>query len=311
MVRQSKGIHHISAIVGHPQENYDFYTKVLGLRMIKQTVNFDDPQTYHLYFADDAGTPGTVITFFPWPNAHQGVIGDGQVGVTTYVVPPGSFPFWEARLDYFNISFNKVTRFNETFLQFKDVHGLNLELVEREAGKANNWASHGVTVETAIKGFGGAILYSAHPEDTANVMEHIMGFKKVAEEGHYIRFEGTADLGQIIDLKMSTGTRGRMGVGAVHHIAWRADDKVDHLAWQNHIAERGMHVTAVKDRQYFDAIYFREPGQILFEIATDGPGFIIDEPFAHLGETLMLPPQYEANRVQIESGLIPLKLAKQ
>lgn len=310
MIKRSKGIHHISAIVGHPQENYDFYTKILGLRMIKQTVNYDDPKTYHLYFADEAGTPGTVMTFFPWPNAHQGRIGDGQVGVTTYVVPPHSFSFWEQRLEQFNIEYYKSIRFNETYLQFKDIHGLNIELVEREQGKENSWSSHGVTPQTAIKGFGGAILYSAHPEETAHVLEHIMGLQRVVEEGDYIRFVATADIGQIIDLKKSTGIRGRMGVGAVHHIAWRAEDKADHVAWQNHVADLGMQVTEIKDRNYFDAVYFREPGQILFEIATDTPGFAIDEPLAELGEKLMLPPRYEARRAEIVAGLIPLKLEK-
>lgn len=310
MIKRSKGIHHISAIVGHPQENYDFYTKILGLRMIKQTVNYDDPKTYHLYFADEAGTPGTVMTFFPWPNAHQGRIGDGQVGITSYVVPPNALTFWEERFTRLNIPYVKNVRFNETYLQLKDIHGLNIELVEREQGKVNNWTSHGVTPEVAIKGFGGAVLYSAHPEETAHVLEHIMGLQRVVEEGDYIRFVATGDIGQVIDLKKTTGIRGRMGVGVVHHIAWRAADKADHVAWQNHVADLGMHVTEIKDRNYFDAVYFREPGQILFEIATDTPGFAIDEPLATLGEKLMLPPRYEARREEIVAGLIPLQLEK-
>lgn len=308
MTKRTKGIHHISAIVGHPQENLDFYTKVLGLRMIKQTVNFDDPKTNHLYFANEEGDPGTVITFFPWPNAYNGVIGDGQVGVTTYVIPRNAMAFWEERLDSFDIAYNKTTRFNETYLQFRDVHGLRLELVEREQGKPNLWASHGVTAQTAIKGFGGAVLYSAYPEATSIVMQNVMGFAKVGEEGEYIRYEGTSDIGQIIDLKKITGVKGRMGVGTVHHIAWRAEDKEDHLAWQRHAQDAGMQVTEIKDRNYFDALYFREPGQILFEIATDTPGFAIDEPLAELGQKLMLPSQYEPHRAEIEAGLIPLKL---
>jgi len=307
MKKRTKGIHHISAIVGHPQENYDFYTKVLGLRMIKQTVNFDDPKTYHLYFADEQGSPGSVITFFPWPNAYDGVIGDGQLGVTTYAIPLNALAFWEERLEQLNIAYNKTVRFNETYLQFKDVHGLNLELVEREQGKLNKWSSHGVPTDKAIKGFGGAILYSSHPEATANVLEDIMGLEKVSEEGNLIRFKGTADIGQIIDLKKTTGVRGQTGVGTVHHIAWRADNKEDHAAWKQHVVKNGMYSTAIKDRNYFDALYFREPGQILFEIATDSPGFMIDEAYEELGQKLMLPPQYEPHRTEITAGLIPLK----
>lgn len=308
MNKQTAGIHHISAIVGHPQENLDFYTKVLGLRLIKQTVNFDDPKTYHLYFANEQGSPGTVITFFPWPNAYNGVIGDGQVGVTTYVIPPKSMSFWEERLKSFNIAYKEVNRFNETYLQFKDVHGLNLELVEREQGQPNLWSSHGVTPETAIKGFGGAILYSSKSEATAIVLNNVMGLERIGEEGDYIRFKGTAELGQIIDLKKSSGVAGQMGVGTVHHIAWRAKDKEDHKEWKTHAAKAGMLVTAIKDRNYFDALYFREPGSILFEIATDSPGFMIDETIDELGQKLMLPPQYESHREEIVAGLIPLKM---
>ena len=306
MTKSTSGIHHITAIVGHPQENVDFYAGVLGLRLVKQTVNFDDPGTYHLYFGDEGGNPGTIITFFPWAGARQGVIGDGQVGVTSYVVPIGALSFWEKRLAKFNISFTKTERFGEEYLAFSDPHGLLLEIVERAEGKNNSWQFGEVTPENAIKGFGGATLLSKQPAQTAELLEKVMGFKKVGEEGEYVRFRSFSDIGNVIDLKLTTGRSGEMGVGTVHHIAFRAVDDLDQLDWQKHVSQNGYHVTAVKDRNYFNAIYFREHGEILFEIATDPPGFAIDESKEILGETLMLPSQYEQYREQLNSRLIPI-----
>lgn len=308
MTMQTAGIHHITAIVGHPQENVDFYAGVLGLRLVKKTVNFDDPGTYHFYFGDEGGNPGTIITFFPWAGARQGKIGDGQVGVTTYVVPVGSFSFWENRLEKFNINFVKEERFGEQYISFTDSHGLKLELVEREEGELNRWTIGEVTEEVAIKGFGGAILYSSQPEVTATVLTDVMGLERVGEEGDYIRFKAPASIGNVIDLKKVAGERGTMGVGTVHHIAWRAKDHNEHLDWRNYVREKGLFVTEVKDRNYFNAIYFREPGEILFEIATDPPGFAHDESFETMGEKLMLPPQYEEYREQLENSLIPIEI---
>lgn len=306
MKKQTSGIHHITAIVGNPQENVDFYAGVLGLRLVKKTVNFDDPGTYHFYFGDDQGSLGTIITFFPWPNSYRGKIGDGQVGVTTYVIPPGAMPFWEERLTKFQIPFTKIERFGEQYLAFEDPHGLKLELVEREEGKLNAWTFGGVTKEVAIKGFGGGILYSADPKQTADVIEKVMGLERVGEDGDYIRFRSTADIGNIVDLKVNPVGPGRMGVGTVHHIAWRAKDNDDHLEWQQYVASHGYGVTTVRDRNYFNAIYFREYGGILFEIATDPPGFAIDESYETMGEKLMLPPQYEKYREQLENHLPPV-----
>lgn len=304
------GIHHITAIVGHPQQNVDFYAGVLGLRLVKRTVNFDDPNTYHLYFGDEGGKPGTIITFFPWANARQGVIGDGQVGVTSYVIPQGAMQFWEERLQKHEVAFTKQQRFNEQYLQFSDPHGLLLELVERDEGEANTWEYDGITSEVAIKGFGGATLLSAHPAATAQLLEQVMGLSRVAEEGEYIRFRATADIGNMIDLKVTSSGKGEMGVGTVHHIAWRAIDDADQLEWQQYVAEHGYHVTAVQDRNYFNAIYFREAGQILFEIATDPPGFALDEPKETMGDKLMLPQQYEPYRERLERNLIPIEVRK-
>ncbi|RFB12130.1 ring-cleaving dioxygenase [Bacillus sp. HNG] len=308
MGKQTMGIHHITAIVGHPQENVDFYAGVLGLRLVKKTVNFDDPGTYHLYFGNEGGKPGTIITFFPWAGAYQGRIGDGQVGVTSYVVPKGALDFWESRLEKFNIPFTKIKRFGEEYLEFDDPHGLHLEIVEREEGEINNWTFGEVTPEVAIKGFGGATLFSSHPDKTAELLEKVMGLEYVDKEADFVRFRSSADIGNIIDLKVVPTGRGQMGVGTVHHIAWRAIDDKDQLDWQKYVAENGYGVTPVQDRNYFNAIYFREHGEILFEIATDPPGFAHDESHETMGEQLMLPAQYEQYREQLEHSLIPIQV---
>ncbi|PID23062.1 ring-cleaving dioxygenase [Sporosarcina sp. P3] len=305
-MKKTTGIHHITAIVGHPQENVDFYAGVLGLRLVKKTVNFDDPGTYHLYFGNEGGKPGSIITFFPWANAHQGKIGDGQVGVTSYVVPTGALQFWEQRLDTFNVAVTKTERFGEHYLQFNDPHGLQLEIVERAEGELNAWTFGGVTPEVAIKGFGGATLYSSQPTKTAELLEKVMGLELIEKEGDYIRFRSSADIGNIVDLKATSAGTGQMGVGTVHHIAWRAIDDQDQVEWQEHVAESGYGVTAVKDRNYFNAIYFREHGEILFEIATDPPGFAHDESAETMGQELKLPAQYEQHREDLERRLIPI-----
>ncbi|MBU6081942.1 ring-cleaving dioxygenase [Allobacillus halotolerans] len=310
MAKQTRGIHHISAIVGHPQENVDFYAGVLGLRLVKKTVNFDDPGTYHLYFGDEEGSPGTIITFFPWANGRKGRIGDGQVGVTTYVVPIGSLEDWRKRLESFQISIRETERFGETYLQFDDPHGLHLELVEREARENNLWEFDGITPGMAIKGFGGGILYSSNPTKTANLLEDQMGLTEIDADDEYIRYQSQADIGNIIDVKMASNDRGMMGVGTVHHIAWRATDDNDLRDWQEHLHQSGFGVTEVKDRNYFNSIYFKEHGGILFEMATDSPGFAIDENRDELGSELKLPPQYENLRDQLTESLYPIEVRK-
>ena len=275
---------------------------------MKKTVNFDDPGTYHLYFGDDGGRPGTIITFFPWIGAYKGRIGGGQVGITSYAIPVGSMSFWENRLNKFNISYKKAERFGETYLQFEDLHGLQLELVERAEGEMNNWSFGEVTPEVAIKGFAGAVLYSTSPEQTNETLENIMRLERIGEKEDFVRFKSYGDIGNIIDVKQTTQPRGQMGVGTVHHIAWRAKDDKDHLDWQRFVYENGYHVTDVKDRNYFNAIYFREHGEILFEIATDPPGFAHDESYETMGSDLKLPPQYEHFREKLTNHLIPIKV---
>ncbi|WP_209121695.1 ring-cleaving dioxygenase [Alkalihalobacillus sp. BA299] len=308
MSKKTLGIHHITAIVGHPQENVDFYAGVLGLRLVKKTVNFDDPGTYHLYFGNEGGKPGTIITFFPWANAYQGKIGDGQVGVTSYVVPKGAMEFWENRLEKFNIAFAKTERFGEEYLEFDDPHGLHLEIVEREEGELNTWSYGEVTPDVAIKGFGGATLLSKQPEKTAELLKKVMGLELVGKEGDFARYRSTTDIGNIIDLKLTNVGRGQMGVGTVHHIAWRAIDDQDQLDWKEYVESFGFGVTPVQDRNYFNAIYFREHGEILFEIATDPPGFAHDESEKTMGEKLMLPEQYEPHREKIEQVVLPFEV---
>ena len=305
MDKRTAGIHHISAIVGNPQENVDFYAGVLGMRMVKKTVNFDDPGTYHLYFGNDQGSPGTIITFFAWPESHRGRIGAGQVGTVTYVVPEDAMAFWEQRLSKFHIYYRKSVRFDEEYLQFTDPHGLQIELAARMEGRNSEWAFGGVPADKAIKGFGGAVLLSAKPEATMNVVKEVMGLEVAKENEEYVRFVSRADLGNVIDVKKTSDARGEMGVGTVHHIAWRASDKEDHMEWRNHIQENGFFVTPFKDRQYFDAIYFREEGGILFEVATDPPGFTFDESIDSMGSRLMLPPRLEKNRMDLEKALLP------
>lgn len=306
MGEKTKGIHHITAIVGEAQENADFYAGVLGMRLVKKTVNFDDPGTYHLYFGNDQGAPGTIMTFFPWGKAYQGKVGDGQVGITVFAVPKGAFAFWRDRLVQHNTSFEETERFGEHYLRFNDPHGLQIELVERHEGEPSGWIGDGITAETAIKGFGGAALFTANATKTAELLEEVIGFVRMEEHGDYIRFVSNSTIGNVLDIKKTRVGAGQMGVGTVHHIAFRADDEVDQLEWKNRIEAYGLGVTPVQDRNYFRSIYFREYGDLLFEIATDPPGFTIDEHPTALGEELKLPQQYERYRQRLLSELPPV-----
>ena len=308
MTMKTLGIHHITAIVGDPQENVDFYAGVLGLRLVKKTVNFGDKVRYHLYFGNEGGAPGTLITFFAWPGVEPGQVGDGQVGVSAYVVPVGAMNFWEERLEKFDISYTKTERFGEIYLQFEDPHGLRLEFVEREEGPKSDWEFGGVTRDVAIKGLGGATLFSSESAKTAEVLENLMGFDLVGNEGDYSRFKSASDLGNVIDVLSTSIGKGENGPGVVHHIAWRTKDDAEQLAWKQYVEKDGFDVTEVKDRNYFKAIYFREHGGILFEIATDPPGFAHDETLETMGESIMLPEQFENEREKLEEILIPVKV---
>ncbi|MWV44485.1 ring-cleaving dioxygenase [Paenibacillus sp. HJL G12] len=305
---KTAGIHHITAFVRDPQQTVDFYAGILGLHLVKQTVNFDAPEVYHLYLGNGQASPGTIITFFPWPRSRQGRVGGGQVGVTTFAVPTGSLGFWEQRLADYRVSFDKIVRFSEEYLAFRDGDGLQLEIVEREEGSQSTWAFGGIPQEKAIKGFGGAILYSTAPAQTAHLLQQVMGFERVGQEGAYMRFKSFGELGNMIDVNVTPMERGTGGAGTVHHIAWRAADDQEHEQWREHVLEHGLQATPIMDRQYFNALYFREAGGIQFEIATDPPGFARDEQPDRLGEKLMLPAWYEERRAEIEAKLTPFEV---
>lgn len=304
----SAGIHHITAMVNDGQRNIDFYASILGLRLVKKTINFDRPEVYHLYFGNETGNPGTVITFFPWEKQLKGRIGTGQVGVTSYVIPVGSSGFWESRLQRFGVKVENYSRFGEKYLQFADPDGLLIELVERKEGPLNNWKIGDIHSSVAIKGFGGATLNSAQPNKTAEVLENILGFTCVGEDAEYLRFSSESHIGNMIDIRLSPTVRGLMGAGTVHHIAWRAKDEQELQQWRALLVEKGYYPTELKDRNYFKALYFHEEGGILFEIATDGPGFAVDEPLSNLGEKLMLPDWLEEKREELTASLPNLQV---
>ncbi|MHA6481920.1 VOC family protein [Paenibacillus sp. strain BS8-2] len=305
---QTAGIHHITAFVRDPQVTADFYAGILGLRLVKKTINFDAPEVYHLYFGDQVGSPGTIITFFPWKDSRKGVIGGGQVGITTYVVPEEAFGFWRERLARLGVEVQESERFGEQYLGFRDPDGLRGEIVARADGANSEWSFGGVPADKAIKGFGGAVLFSGAPDSTGSLLENVMGLTKVGQDAGYVRYRSFGDLGNIIDVNATAMAQGHGGHGTVHHIAWRAKDDAEHALWRNHVAASGYQPTPIVDRQYFNALYFREEGGILFEIATDPPGFARDEEVEHLGEKLMLPEWYEQHRGEIEALLTPFEV---
>lgn len=305
------GLHHITAIASNPQRNLDFYTQVLGLRFVKRTINFDDPGTYHFYFGNDAGAPGTILTFFPWPNAVKGRLGVGEVIATAFSIPVGSFDFWAARLKASSISFAENHRFGSRVLTFSDPDGMILELIEHQEMQPTNAPRYSdMGASQAVQGFFGVTLLERSLEGTEHVLQ-LMGLKKLTEEAGVVRFapEGEA-LGRFIDVKIDAAAHaGRMGAGSVHHIAFRNVDDAAQDEWRQTLS-RHLSVTPVQDRTYFHSIYFREPGGVLFEMATDNPGFLIDEPAESLGEALRIPEWYEPMRSTIEARLTPLHLHK-
>jgi glyoxalase family protein len=303
------GIHHVTAIAGDPQQNLDFYTGVLGLRLVKLTINFDDPATYHLYYGNEGGTPGTILTFFPWPGAPRGRHGTGQATVVSFAIPAGSAAFWMERLKASRIRFDgPFPRFEEQGLAFADPDGLRLELIETAAGN-EPWRQGPVPAEHAIRGFHSVTLAEQSSDATAAFLTGVIGFRKAGESGNRLRYSAGDSAGSTIDLlSVPEQRRGMVAVGTVHHVAWRAPDDAAQRGWQGQIAASGHDVTAVMDRKYFHSIYFHEPGGVLFEIATDPPGFTVDEPLEQLGRRLMLPPWLEPQRARIEEALPKLKL---
>ncbi len=311
MSRAILGIHHITAIAGDPQHNIDFYTDVLGLRLVKVTVNFDDPGAYHFYYGDGRGTPGTILTFFSWPGARRGRHGNSQVTHTSFAVPPGSLPFWQERFASRGIHADAIEgRFGQQVLPFRDHDALRLELVETPAtGAARVWDRAGVPLEFAIHGFHSATLSETGYERTAALLTGTMGFRLMGQEQNRFRYEvDDGGASKVVDVICApSGPEGSIAVGNVHHIAWRTADDAQQKDWRAELSRLDYNVSPVMDRVYFHSIYYREPGGILFEIATDVPGFAIDESFEKLGSGLMLPPWLEQHRSKIEAVLPPIE----
>lgn len=306
-----RGIHHITAIAASTPENLIFYESVLGLRLVKQTVNFDDPFTYHLYYGDADGRPGTIITFFPWEKLPRGRAGAGMVTAIAFAMPGQSMAFWQDRLRRHRVAFTETERFGEPVLVFADPHGLALELVaDPQSMPAAAWPQSPVPAAHAIRGLHTATALSPAPEATEALLTRVMGMVPAGTDGDRRRFRMSAadGPGRYFDLVVDPRARtGRAGGGTVHHIAFRAADTSEQEAWRRALSRAGHSPTAVVDRNYFQSIYFREPGGLLFEIATDPPGFTVDEAPAQLGGSLKLPSQYESMRSQIENRLPPLR----
>jgi glyoxalase family protein len=311
MTKTILGIHHITAIAGDPQQNIDFYTGLLGLRLVKVTVNFDDPGSYHFYYGDGQGSPGTILTFFTWPGARRGRQGNGQVTVTSFAIPQDSLAFWRERLAAKAIVVSDpVERFGQRILSFADSDGLRLELVETAAtDPARAWTGGRVPAEFAIRGFHSATLSETGYQRTAALLTEQMAFRLTGQEQNRFRYEvAGGGPGQTVDVICAPDApEGRVAAGTVHHIAWRTPDDAQQREWLAEITRLAYNVSPVMDRVYFHSIYFREPGGILFEIATDSPGFAIDESLEQLGAGLKLPPWLEAQRARIEAALPPIE----
>jgi glyoxalase family protein len=301
------GIHHITAIAGKAQRNYDFYTKLLGLRMVKKTVNFDDPGTYHFYYGDEVGTPGSILTFFPWENVQKGRVGTGMATEIGYSVPKGSLEFWSNRFTEAKVKHGDVNeRFGEHYISLEDPDGLLLNLiVPNEEDDRKQWTTKEVNEDAATKGFHSIVLTVRKAEPTAKVLTEIFGYKLLTQEGNRYRFitDATTTANIVDVVEDSNGNYGHNAGGTNHHVAFRAKDDTIMMEFREKVKSAGLNITEKIDRNYFYSLYFREPGGVLFEIATDNPGFATDESVNELGTHLMLPSQYESYRSRIEEWL--------
>lgn len=308
---QTPGIHHVTAIAGDPQENLDFYTNVLGLRLVKLTVNYDDPGTYHFYFGDGVGRPGTIMTTFPWPGAPRGRRGNGQVTSIAYAIARESLDYWRERLAAAGVDVQgPAERFGEQVLSFTDPHGLPFELIAvQERPDLEIWEGSPVPAPHQLGPFHGVALSVRQRAATAEVLTWL-GFERVGEEGERVRFRARASLGAgIVDvLERPNDLPGTVSTGTVHHVAFRVKDAEEQERMRRELFAMGFIVSPVRDRTYFRSIYFREPGGVLFEIATDQPGFAVNEPIERLGTRLCLPEHLEPARRELESILPPLQL---
>lgn len=305
------GLHHITAIAGDAQRNYDFYTKTLGLRMVKKTVNFDDPGTYHFYFGDEGGTPGTILTFFPWANVRQGRNGAGMATEIGYSIAKGSLDFWKERLKNANIAFEERENFGEKLIVFQDPDGLDLTLIEtKNEDNRKGFETNEIKGENTLKGFHTVTLSLNNIKETAAILTDIFGYKQVEQEGNLYRYQTDAvETAAFVDLlEVPQMSRGTNAGGTNHHVAFRVKDEETLMAFRKKIVDAGFGITEKINRDYFYSLYFREPGGVLFEIATDNPGFATDETVENLGTSLQLPSQYEAMREKIEKQLPELKM---
>ena len=307
MPLETPGIHHVTAIAGDPQANLDFYAGTLGLRLVKRTVNFDDPGTYHFYFGDTLGRPGSLLTFFPWPGMDRGRPGPGQVTRVAFSVPAASLAWWARRLAEQRVA---AVREDDATLAFEDRDGLPLALVADDAAPDGAWADGPVPAEHASRGLHGVTIEVALAERSIGMLTGVLGFHPATGRGDARHFEAAGGgIGSHVGVRERPGApRGIMGAGTVHHVAWRARDDAQQLEWLAALSAQGVGVTPVQDRCYFHSIYFREPGGVLYEIATEPPGFTIDENAAELGATLKLPPWLEPARGRIERALPPIRL---
>ncbi|ATL45883.1 ring-cleaving dioxygenase [Chitinophaga caeni] len=301
------GLHHITAIASDAQRNYDFYTKVMGLRLVKKTVNFDDPGTYHFYFGDEVGTPGTILTFFPWEHIKKGYPGTGMATEIAFAIPAGSLGFWKDRFERKRVKHGDYEeRFGERFLSFEDPDGLILSLVEPAVeDKRQPWVSDDITADIATRGFHAVTLSLKSIQLTSEILTDILGYKIIAQDGHRYRFATDAvNCASIVDLLADPdGKPGSVMGGTNHHVAFRVKNEEVLMEYRKRVTEHGLNITPKIDRNYFYSLYFREPGGVLFELATDNPGFPVDEPVSELGTHLKLPPQYEPRRADIERVL--------
>lgn len=305
------GIHHVTALAGSPQQNIDFYTGILGLRMVKKTVNFDAPEVYHFYYGNESGSPGSIMTFFPYEGIQQGRHGKGMLNVTTFSVPSVSLSYWEKRLKKFNINHKPAQdRFDgEAAIYFQDPDGLGLELIFNDKDKRPGFTYGAIPLEHSIKGFYSVEIGQEGYEKTAGLLTEVLDHQLIAEKGNRFRFAATDTPGSYIDILCSPDSlRGLGGGGTVHHLAFNTANKKSQLEVRDKVFNAGFNPTPVLDRQYFESIYFREPGGVLFEVATAEPGFAIDESSEDLGKELKLPPQYEPKRKLIEQAVTPVTL---
>lgn len=304
------GLHHVTAIASDPQRNLDFYVRVLGQRLVKQTVNFDAPQVYHFYYADGAGAPGSVLTFFPWANARRGVRGAGETVAVAYAVPSGAIAYWRQRLAEYGVDiFGEEHRFGAQVLSFLDPDGMRVELVESDTLPAvTPWTGSSVPQEVMLHGFHSVTLLVRDAAESALLLTEDFGWRSLGSEGNRHRYgvDGEAP-GRVVDLLETPDAPALVeGYGSIHHIAFRTPDEETQLRWRELLLAERFNVTPVRDRQYFRSIYFREPNGVLYEVATDAPGFAVDESMETMGSALMLPAWFEPRRGEISARLAPI-----